>query len=372
MAGQIEPLPPFEVTSATLDAVSPAWDALFDAGPGFQSSRAWFAATIEAALPPGSTPLFLLCHAQDRPVAMLPLLRSPGQPMHGLSTVYTCLFQPLLAADADDGAIRRAGVAFARHCRGWGVVVLDALDPDWPGLAPLLAGFRMGGMVSRRFDHFGNWHQPATSWPEYLASRPGQLRETIRRKGQACARDKRVRIEVLQSPDGLDRGIAAYEAVYSRSWKVPEPAPRFTAALLPCAATAGVLRLGVLWVGDQPVAAQYWTLDPTGTATVLKLAHDDAWKALSPGTVLTAHMIERLLENGATSLDFGRGDDGYKALWADCRRPRIGVLLCYPGHPAGVVALGRHFGGQLARWIQRRDISSQKCKLFRRFFVAFS
>jgi hypothetical protein len=47
-------------------------------------------------------------------------------------------------------------------------------------------------------------------------------------------------------------------------------------------------------------------------------------------------------------LDFGRGDDAYKAGWTGTRRPRIGVLLCPPWHAAGVFALGRHVLGQAA------------------------
>ena len=84
-------------------------------------------------------------------------------------------------------------------------------------------------------------------------------------------------------------------------------------------------------------------------ATVLKLAHDDAWRALSPGTVLTAHMIRGLLGEQVTELDFGRGDDPYKQLWANRRRQRIGVLLADPRQPRGLAALLRHDAGTVLR-----------------------
>ena len=101
------------VTAAELDGVSEEWDPLFAAGPGFQSSRAWFEATVEAALPPGCRAEFLLCRDNGRPAAMLPLLRGPGRQARGLSTVYTCLFQPLLARGLADRDIRRTGAALA-------------------------------------------------------------------------------------------------------------------------------------------------------------------------------------------------------------------------------------------------------------------
>jgi CelD/BcsL family acetyltransferase involved in cellulose biosynthesis len=97
--------------------------------------------------------------------------------------------------------------------------------------------------------------------------------------------------------------------------------------------------MGLLWRADgTPVAAQYWLLSG-GVAALLKLAHDQAALADSPGTVLTALMIRQLIEaDQPTSLDFGRGDDPYKQLWASERRQRIGVTLSDPWHPAGFVA----------------------------------
>jgi CelD/BcsL family acetyltransferase involved in cellulose biosynthesis len=101
------------------------------------------------------------------------------------------------------------------------------------------------------------------------------------------------------------------------------------------------------------MAAQYWVL-AGGAATVLKLAHDEADRALSPGTVLTALMVRRLIEDDhASHLDFGRGDDAYKAGWTGQRRGRIGVLLCPPRHPAGMLALSRHFLGRFAATLKK-------------------
>jgi CelD/BcsL family acetyltransferase involved in cellulose biosynthesis len=119
------------------------------------------------------------------------------------------------------------------------------------------------------------------------------------------------------------------------------------------AAGAGVLRLGVLRRGGEPVAAQYWTV-AGGTARVEKLAHDEAARTLSPGTVLTALMVRHLLEQEhVAALDFGRGDDAYKAGWTGLRRQRIGVLLCPPWHKAGFFAAARHLAGQAGATLRK-------------------
>jgi CelD/BcsL family acetyltransferase involved in cellulose biosynthesis len=90
-----------------------------------------------------------------------------------------------------------------------------------------------------------------------------------------------------------------------------------------------------------PLAAQMWVVRATWAA-VLKLAHDENAKALSPGTVLTAAMTRTLIEqDGVTELDFGRGDDDYKAAWTGARRQRVGVVLANPWRAAGAAAIVR-------------------------------
>lgn len=331
--------------------LGPEWDALFDAGPGVQSRRAWFAATEAAALPDGVAAQFLTVRGEAGPLALLPLAIGQG-PATSLTSPYSVLFQPLLAPGTNPAAMGRAmGTALRAHP----TLRLEALAPEWPGLSPFLSGLRQAGLLPARFDHFGNWHTDMSGlgWDGYLAARPGALRETIRRKGNAAARGASVRFEVVRDAAGLPGALAAYEAVYARSWKVPEPFPHFNVALLERLAPLGLMRLGVLFQGDVPMAAQYWTVSE-GTATVLKLAHDEHARTLSPGTLLTAHMIRTLLDEGVRTLDFGRGDDPYKQQWTGTRHQRIGVLLANPRRSAGLAAIGRQWAGTLRRRLLTR------------------
>lgn len=344
--------PGLSVETVGAAALGPDCDALFDAGPGVQSRRAWFAATEAAALPDGVSARFLTVRGKAGPLGMLPLAVGQGHPATSLTSPYSVLFQPLVASSADPAAMGRAmGTALRAHP----TLRLEALDPEWLGLSPFLSGLRQAGLLPARFDHFGNWSTDVAGlgWDGYLAARPGALRETIRRKGKAAARDASVRFEVVRDAAGLPGALAAYEAVYARSWKVPEPFPHFNAALLERLAPLGLMRLGVLWQGDLPMAAQYWTV-ADGTATVLKLAHDEHARTLSPGTLLTAHMIRTLLDEGVRTLDFGRGDDPYKQQWTGVRRQRIGILLANPRRPAGLAAIARQWAGTLRRRVLTR------------------
>ncbi len=324
-------------------------EALFHGAP-FQSSRAWWRSVAAAALPDLAQPRFVLCVVAGRPVALVPLLLDGGV-LASLSTPYTVTWQPLVAEGADYASVARAGALLGRTCRHWPVFRLHAVDPDWPHLRPLLAGLRRSGFRAARFEHFGNWQEPVAGrdWAAYLAARPGMLRETIRRKQARINRDRSLHFELVHAPAELDAGIQDYLDVYRRSWKQPEPFPGFDRALLHEAAAAGALRLGLLRRDGLPIAAQYWVV-AEGTATVLKLAHDQGFRSLSAGTVLTAWMIRGLLtEGGIRLLDFGRGDDPYKRLWTSCRARRIGLVLARAAHPRGVAALARQWAGAAVR-----------------------
>ncbi|MBV8592001.1 MAG: GNAT family N-acetyltransferase [Acetobacteraceae bacterium] len=249
-----------------------------------------------------------------------------------------------------------AGYLIGRFLRRWAVIRLDALAPEDPEWRPLTIGLRRSGLLSYWFDHFGNWYQPLQTWPDYLAARSGSLRETIRRKTKRLAWE----IEILDGTERLEHGIAEFETVYNRSWKEPEPFPAFNPALMRLAAARGMLRLGISRFEGRSVAAQFWIVEKLPghhRATVLKLAHDEAHKAQSPGTVLTAFMIRALLERDAVQeIDFGRGDDPYKRLWAGIRRQRKGLLLINPRRPRGLSNLALTAAGAVRRRLRRIKI----------------
>jgi hypothetical protein len=254
---------------------------------------------------------------------------------------------------ADVAALPEMTRHIGRFLRRSPTVRLDAIPSEWPGLAPFIAGLRGARLWVQCFDHFGNWREPVRGrdWVAYLADRPGALRTTLRRKRQ---RADSLPFKLYSEPVDLAAGVAAFEAVYRASWKQDEPFPQFNSALMQALSAQGMLRLGVLWAGERPAAAQFWCV-ADGHATVLKLAHDERDKALSPGTVLTAHMLRGLIDDEKVRvLDFGRGDDPYKALWCTERHQRIGLFIMNPARPAGLVAAAKSLLGQGRKYLRAR------------------
>ncbi len=330
-------------TFSSLDALPVGADALFTAADNFFATRAWWHIVLAHAIPAGGRPLLLLIHRDGQAAALFPMLQEAGD-FRALTTPYTGLYEPLIAPGADRLTLF---MIFARYCRRYSTTRLDALDAA--AAAEFAAGARAAGLFPAGFEHFGNWHEDISGldWNRFLASRPGALRETIRRRTRRAERLADAHFDMFCNRNDIAAGITAFETVYARSWKEPEPFPAFNPAQIEAAGELGMARLGVWRIGDVPVAAQFWIVAHR-RATVLKLAHDEAFKAHSPGTVLTAWMVRHMIEQEqVTELDFGRGDDAYKQGWVATRRQRVGLLLINLLRPRGLAALARHGLGRM-------------------------
>jgi CelD/BcsL family acetyltransferase involved in cellulose biosynthesis len=335
------------------EAAEPPPDAvaLLDSAPDLFGTAPWWAVVLSAGLPDETRPVFLTVRLAGQPVAVLPMGRTGGK-LHGLTTPYTSHFAPALAAQASAAAWQ----SLMRYCHRSPITRIDALDPHAPWLADLRVAARRARLLAVPFDHFGNWSEDVSglTWAAYLDRRPGALRTTIRRRLKSAAAQADADYQLVTSPAQVDHAIEAYESVYRRSWKEPEPFPAFNPALIRAMAEAGWLRLGIWSIGGTPVAVQLWAVRQ-GHATVLKLAHDEVFKALSPGTVLTALILRHLLDQEHVArIDFGRGDDPYKQGWARERRQRTGLLLVNPLTPAGLAAAARHAAGRARHWWSRK------------------
>lgn len=327
------------------DRLPASYQRLFDAAgaDSFHATAAWFRVLAETALAADEQLRLIAVDGPDGPAALLPAI-ARGRRLAGLANFYSCTFTPLLGADATAGAdALAAGLA----AMAWDRLDLPAMPAADPAFSLLAHRLRRGGLAVQPYFQFGNWYEDTAglSFDAYSAARPGILRSTLRRHNARLARRGGARFDVVTGADGLETALAAYEAVYARSWKEAEPFPRFTTALARAAAAIGALRLGVAHVDGMPAAAQLW-LVWRGRATIFKLAHDEAHASLSIGSLLTMRLMRHVLDvDGVVEVDFGRGDDPYKRLWLSKRRERWGLAVFNPRSLGGAVGALRHIGG---------------------------
>jgi len=318
----------------------------------FFISPSWIGNFIETCLDPEDE-LFFLSVERDcgSPLCILPGVKRAtpqrlrwGKEVASLTNYYSTWFAPLIAADiTPETACSLLVESLLVHGRRADLIDINTLEGDTPLFRQLQRNLARAGFVTRPYFHFGNWFEvvDGLSFEDFMARRPGRLRSTVRRKRNRLSRSGGdATFRIYQAPGEATEAINQYETVYAASWKPPEPHPKFMPGVIHRAAEAGVLRLGVCFAGSRPVAAQVW-ITHRRRATIFKLAHDERFKDLSAGTLLTAHMVRHALEiDRVAEIDFGRGDDAYKRDWLSGRRERQGIAAYNPRRPVGW-ALGK-------------------------------
>lgn len=248
--------------------------------------------------------------------AVVPLLRRARQ-VHCLANWYSFRVIPLFTAGADRAALL---AKLAQSLAGQTPHLILSPLPDEQGEASALAAaLRQAGWTTFMEQCDVNHILPVQgrSFAEYLATRPGPVRTTLKRKADKVD----VTIETVFNPDSW----AIYEEIYAQSWKAEEGCPGFLRAFAEQEGNAGRLRLAIARAQGRPVAAQFWTVE-AGTAFIHKLAHIEEAKALSPGTTLTAALLERVIDHDRVNLvDFGTGNDAYKRDWMEQIRLRFRI-----------------------------------------------
>ena len=277
--------------------------------------------------------------------------QTSGAPLASLANYYSCLYGPVGMAGGVHGFASvdwQAVAQLLRQSPGSAVVQLQPLDADSAWLAALQEGLRAAGYWTDRFFCSGNWYQPVPEggFGAYWQQRPSALRHSMERGRRRLDKAGAWRIDIQTDVSaGLEQALAAYQTVYAQSWKAPEPCPDFMPELIRTAAREGWLRLGVLWLDEQPLAAQVW-LVYGGKANIYKLAYARGAEKFSAGTVLTQALMAHAMDvDQVQEVDYLSGDDAYKADWMALRRERVGLVAFDRRRLRGLLAAGRHFAG---------------------------
>ncbi|HVR89529.1 MAG TPA: GNAT family N-acetyltransferase [Novosphingobium sp.] len=269
----------------------------------------------------GLRPLLAVAREGDA-MAVLPLQGGSGH-LQALGNWYNFIVRPLLTAGSEP---LLAALARDLRRKAWRITL--APMPDEDGSASMQAtAFKAAGWTVLRQQCDVNHILPVggRSYADYLASRPGPLRTTLKRKGG--------KVETLIYQQFDEPSWQDYEAVYRSSWKPSEGSPAFLRRFAEAEGAAGRLRLGIARHEGAPVAAQLWTVEH-GIAYIHKLAHIEESKPLSPGTTLSAALFAHVIDHDRVALvDFGTGDDGYKRDWMETVRPRYRLDMFNPRNP---------------------------------------
>jgi hypothetical protein len=274
-----------------------------EAQPSLFSRLDWFR-LLDAHVPLPGTPLIARARQGDQAAWLF--LRREGRAARAWAAWYSLRAGPIgdpLLVPHLLGALRSAGIAS---------IELAPLEDT----ASVVASCRAAGWRPFVEPATTNWQIDTgeIDFATFWAQRPNRLRNTAARKSKAAA----LTVEIFTRFD--EAAWQAYEEVYRASWKPDEGAPAFLRALAEQEGAAGTLRLGIARKDGRPVAAQLWLVE-NGEAVIHKLAYREDFKAFSPGTILSHAMFRHVLdEDKVRSIDYGTGDEAYKADWMDRSR----------------------------------------------------
>jgi hypothetical protein len=274
----------------------------------------------------------LMLRAQNGDGEMwMPLMAQTAGHHVALANWYNFTWRPIFARVDDEverlALLRQAAMSARARTRR---LTLAPVPDEDQSASHIAAAFRAIGWVvaMEKCDDNHHLRLGGRSFDAYWQSRPGQLRNTVKRKGRKGVVSTRIETGFTEA------GWCDYERVYARSWKPHEGSPEFLKQLALLEGQAGCLRLGLAYIDGKPVAAQFWTVEK-GVALIHKLAHDERFLEFSPGTLLSAALFQYVIDvDQVEEIDFGTGSDGYKRDWMEAVRPRYRLDLFWPNHIA--------------------------------------
>ncbi|QIG80693.1 GNAT family N-acetyltransferase [Stakelama tenebrarum] len=317
-----------------LDAVAADAGGALDraAQPRIYNRIDWFR-RVAALCPIDGRPL--IARARDGDAAAWLFLARKGVRAQALASWYTLDFQLVTQGGGgpliDDIASNLKGIAH--------LTLSPVADP-----APIAAAFRKAGWITALSPATVTWEiEPPADFESYWASRPGKLRSTAKRKGRKAGLDIAIHREF--DADAWD----AYREIYEASWKPEEGSWDFMRSFAEAEGAAGTLRLGIAVRDGKPIAAQLWHVE-NGRATIHKLAYREDAKDLSPGTILSEAMFRHVIEQDRPQvIDYGTGNEPYKADWMEGARKMWRIDCWKRNHPAAWPGLVRHLLGLVRR-----------------------
>lgn len=198
---------------------------------------------------------------------------------------------------------------------GWSVLSLP-LDQ--------VAALDARGMLVAERQRYRRWYADLSlGWDAYHAALSGNLRSSLKRKAKkiAATTDGQLDVRRYRTPGELAafhsvaRPLAA--ATYQEKllgMGLPGH-PGWVEAMLRAAA-ADTARGWLLYVGDRPAAYLYCPVE-RGTVVYEYVGHDEAFDALSPGTVLMAEALKDLMDESVHArFDFTEGEGQHKRQFA--------------------------------------------------------
>ncbi len=308
-------------------------DALFEhcSHDSMFLSREWFETLYDTTFDENQS-LLLACVVDKNSVLTLLPLVGANENLDSFSHRYTALYSLLLAEDKKDDALNCLVKGLSQMSIN--SLSLSPIGEDVITMQRFKKVLEASGYECHQKFFFYNWiHRvQKLSFDEYLAGRPSQLRHTIKRKQRKLAREHEYSIKLFKGEE-VKQGLIDYHTAYSASWKAHEQYLTLLDAIAINLAVPDWTRLAILTIDGKAAASQLWFV-VHGKASIFRLAYDEEWKRYSPGSILTAYLMQYVIDvDKVEEIDFLTGNEAYKQDWMTERRQRFRVVFIRQDQP---------------------------------------
>lgn len=291
-------------------------------------SRQWFENLVNTALEDDQKLLLACVIDGDNVLAILPLITRSNKEWSSLHHLYTSLYTLLIAETNQQEILSCLSQGLSQQPLDY--LNLEPVAEDDSNIKNLQQALEAAGFSCHRYTRFHNWFHrlQGQNFSDYMAARPGKVRNTIKRKQRKLEREHGYEIRLHTGSD-VQQALSDYNEIYNASWKAHEQFGDILEGLATSLAKSGWTRLAILYIESKPAAAQLWFVVDK-KANIFRLAYDEAWKQYSPGSILTKYLMGYVIDTDKVEeIDFLFGNDRYKQDWMSERRQRWGVV-CTP------------------------------------------
>lgn len=155
-----------------------------------------------------------------------------------------------------------------------------------------------------------------------------RFRTSLRSRERRLKEKGTVELRFMDSVELWEQGLAAIREIEQDSWKVDAGTAitvqdfqwQFYLRYTPVAASAGTLRIPVLYLNDEPLAYDY-ALFHRGVYYLMKTSYKNKWHDSYPGFVLRYWLMAWTYSQQANEIDFLGKDEDWKMKWTETARP---------------------------------------------------
>lgn len=312
----------------------------------FEQTLPWLSATKEFMLCVNSR-VIVHCLFQEREeqesvlVIAWPLVHkpSPNLQISSLTSFYSSVAEPILCTETSKYHIQSL-LNHITQSHPWQTMLLGSFNKGNTSEGDVTEVLTQYFPYQQTFSITDNFYQQGIcDYVSYYQQRPSQLKNTIKRREKKLTISHQYSTRIISEQASFAPAFSAYKEIYRQSWKGDEASFEFIKTVCLAALEENKLRLGILYVDDEPAAAQIWFLQTTDdndkvkqtTASIFKLAYTPKYRDFSVGSILSLALSEHVIDqDNVASIEFGMGSEPYKKDWLSDNRIRKSYLIFNP------------------------------------------